>query len=88
MFSCCKKQEDRIIIQFYKNTKESLIKQLNIYLDDEYNTYGQVCGSYIDDIYNFYIYENRDIFLRVTIKCKIIQNKLNYKMIVYEINKN
>ena len=88
MFSCCKKQKERIIIQFYKNSKEGLIKQLNIYLDDAYNTYGQICGNYTDSDYEYFIYENRDIFLRVDVKCKIIENKLNHKMIIYEINKN
>jgi hypothetical protein len=74
-------------ITFYKNTYESLEKQLECYISDEFNCDGNICGHNIigDDFYIYYFQDNNKN-IHIKIKCKILHNKLNYKMTLLEIH--
>jgi len=89
MFFCCNKKSE-IITQFYKTSLDGLLKQLIYYLNDTYHSNGNISSNYSDNDnnYDYYIYEDKNNFTRLTVKCKLIQNKFNYKMIIYEIIHN
>jgi len=84
MFRCCNKNSE-IITQFYKTSYDGLLKQLVYYLNDTYHSNGHITSNYADNIYHYYIYEDKNNFIKITVKCQLIENKLNFKMIIYEI---
>lgn len=84
----CKKK----YITFYKNSHKSLEKQLEYYISDEFNCDGNICGnSIIDNNLHIYYFQNNNKSINMKIKCKILYNKINYKMTllkIYNIKKN
>lgn len=82
---CCSKKKEKIITQFYKQSMDALLKQLIYYLNDLNNLNGNICSNYTDNNYDYFIYEDNNKFIKLTVKCKLIQNKFNYKMSIYEI---
>lgn len=88
MFFCCYNEKSEIITQFYKTSLDGLLNQLIYYLNDTYHSNGNIYSNYSDNNFDYYTYEDRNNFTRLTIKCKLIQNKFNYKMIIYEIIHN
>jgi len=84
-FCCCCNKKPEIIIQFYKTSLDSLLKQLTCYLNDSFQSNGNICANYCENDYDYYVYEDRNSYTKLTVKCKLIQNKFNYKMIIYEI---
>lgn len=85
---CCYKKKPEIITQFYKPSLDDLLKQLIYYLNDRYRSNGNIYSSYSDNNYDYYTYEDKNNSIKITVKCNIIQNKFNYKMVIYEIIKS
>jgi hypothetical protein len=83
MFCSCKKKQK--VIHFYKQTKESLLNQLILYLNEKYDASGNIYNNYRNGEYEYYLYEDKNLYLNLTIKCQIVENKLNCKMSIYDI---
>lgn len=85
MFCCCRKKKDKVIVQFYKMSFTELVNQLKVYMNDIYKTDGNITGSYLEDKYSVFVYENDMKHIYVVVKTIIVENKLNYRMSVCEI---
>ena len=82
---CCSSKK-KYIIEFYKNTQASLEAQLECYVSDEYNCDANIYGNTIIEDCHIYTFKDIHKNINLKIKCKITENKMNYKMTIYEIN--
>jgi hypothetical protein len=83
-FSCGRNKSKEILIEFYKDSEEKLIKQLENYLYETYKKNIKIINNNIGINYSFIIFEDENN-KEIIIKYKIIKNKFNYKMEIYEI---
>jgi hypothetical protein len=79
------KNKNKNIIEFFNRDYNKLIKQLEQYINNLYNSNGTIYGKYTKNNYIIYNFEDKNKYLNLSIKCKIKTNILNYKIIIYKI---
>jgi hypothetical protein len=80
----CNRNKRKILIEFFKNSTDKIINQIEIFYSRTYNTQFKLIDTDSSEQDDIYILINNDNTQKLIIEAKLIKDGFTYRLLIYE----
>ncbi len=82
----CQGNKKKILIEFFKNSTDKIINQMEMFYSRTYNTEFKLLNTEISNNKYIYTLTNNDNTEKLIIEAELIKDGFTYRLLIYEIH--